>query len=188
MSKEWTSSGTAFEQPPVGIHTAVCIRIIDLGTQENEFKGEKSVRRQNLITWELPDELRNDGQPFIISKFYTASLSEKANLFKDLTGWLGKAPEAPFNPEALLGKGCQVMLVEKNDKVVVDKVVALGKAAKLPKKTHNATVFFSLDAFDEDVFAEISEGLQKIIMKSPEYDEAVNGPADAEDESEETPF
>lgn len=189
MSKNWNTSGTTFEQAPIGPHEAICIRIIDLGTQESVWKDEKIVRRQSLLTWELPNELRDDDQPFIISKFYTASLGEKANLYKDLTSWLGKPPVAPFDPTSLLGKGCQVVVTERNDKHVVSAVVGLSKSTKLGKPT-NDLVFFSLDEFNEDVFNNLPDGIQKMIMKSPEYADVVaGGPATvAEDVEEEIPF
>lgn len=185
MSKQWNASGTTFEQAPLGAHKAICVRIIDLGTQESEYKGEKTIRRQNLLTWELPDELREDGQPYIISKFYTASLGEKANLYKDLTSWLGKPPTVPFDPKSLLGLGCQVIVTERNEKHVVSTVVALSKKEKVDKP-HNDLIFFSLDEFDGDVFDKLPDGIQKMIMKSPEYaDAAMGGPAaDAEDDDE----
>lgn len=182
--KSWNTSGTVFEQAPTGSHEALCIRIIDLGTQEGEYKGEKTVRRQSLLTWELPNETRDDGNPFIISKFYTASLGEKSNLYKDLTSWLGKPPVAPFDPTSLLGKGCQVIVTERNEKHVVSAVVALSKNAKLGKPT-NPLVFFSLDEFDEDVFSELPEGIQRMIMKSPEYAAIIAGGPVTEEDSEE---
>lgn len=189
MSKQWNTSGTTFEQAPLGAHKAICIRIIDLGTQESEYKGEKIVRRQNLITWELPDEVRDDGQPYIISKFYTASLGEKANLYKDLTSWLGKPPTVPFDPKSLLGQGCQVIVTERNEKHVVSAVVTLSKKEKVDTP-HNDLVFFSLDEFDSDMFEKLPDGIQKMIMKSPEYaDVVIGGPTTNDDkEDDEPPF
>ncbi len=187
MSKSWSTGGGTFEQAPIGAHEAICIRIVDLGTQESEYKGEKTSRRQNLITWELPEEARDDGQPFIISKFYTASLGEKANLFKDLTSWLGKAPTVPFDPKSLLGKPCQVVVTERNEKHVVSAVVALKQkdAAKLGEP-HNPLVFFSLDEFDEEVFDDLPQGIQRMVMKSPEYATALaDGPVTVADEPDE---
>lgn len=186
MSKLWESSGQAFEPAPVGVHDAICVSIIDLGTQTSTYNNEENTRRQNLITWELPEELREDGKPFTISKFYTASIGEKANLYKDLTSWLGKPPTAPFDPESILGKGCQLIVTEKNDKHVVSTVAGLKKNAKLPTPV-NPLVHFTLDEFDEDVFDGLSNGIKKIIMRSPEYAAIVTG-GEPEEVDEEIPF
>jgi hypothetical protein len=168
---QWNDSGVTFEQPPIGPHKAVLIRIIDIGTQTGEWKGQPTIRRQNLLTWELPYELREDGQPFVISKFYTASVGEKSNLTKDLTSWLGKPPTKPFDPKSILGKACQIIVTEKenSEKRIVSTVVGLAKGDTVPDKTHNPLVFFSLDDYDDAVFDGLTDGVQKMIMKSPEY-------------------
>ncbi len=169
----WDKSSSTFEQAPVGNHAAICIKIVDIGTQENEWKGEKNYRRQNIITWELPNETREDGKPYIISKFYTASLGDKATLTKDLTTWLGKPPTRPFDPKQLLGKACQVVVTERegSDKHVVSSVSSLTKGVSIPKKPHNPTVYLSLepDEFDQEVFDSLSDGVKGFILKSPEY-------------------
>lgn len=185
MSKAWETSGSTFEAAPVGVHDAICIKVVDLGTQEGSYNGEPTIKRQNLIIWELPDELREDGQPFTISKFYTASIGEKSNLYKDLTSWLGKPPTAPFDPKTILGKGCQLIITEKNDKHVVSTVAGLKKGAKVPDPV-NELVHFTLDEFDEEVFDKLSNGLKKMIMKSPEYAKIVSG--DEPEEQEDIPF
>lgn len=191
---QWTATSTStFEQAPVGTHAAICIKVIDIGTQEGEYKGERTVRRQNIITWELPLETRDDGQPFIISKFYTTSLGEKANLTKDLTSWLGKAPVPPFDPQQLLGRACQVVITERegSGKHVISAVTSVPKGMQVPARPHNPTVYFSLDEFDQDVFDSLSEGIQRMIMKSPEYLRAVGGsfaPAAAAVDDVEIPF
>lgn len=187
MSKAWETSGGTFEAAPVGVHDAICISVIDLGTQTGEYNGEPTIKRQELVTWELPEELREDGKPFTISKFYTASIGEKSNLYKDLTSWFGKPPEAPFVPEELLGKGCQLIITEKNNKHVVSTVAGLKKNAKLPEPV-NPLVRFSLDTFNEDVFDGISQGIKKMIMKSPEYAIIVNGEDEVDDKDESIPF
>jgi hypothetical protein len=177
MSTQWDSNGTTFEQAPTGNHLGILVKIIDIGTQEGEYAGQKTLKRQNILTWELPNKHRDDGQPFIISKFYTASIGEKANLTKDLTSWLGKAPARPFDPKSLLGKPCQLTVVEreKTGKHVVSTVTGLMEGTPVPDKPHNELVFFSLDDFNEEVFNNLSQGLQTMIMKSPEYAKIING-------------
>ena len=176
-------AGSTFEQAPVGNHAAILVKVIDIGTQESTYNGEATSRRQEIWTWELPLEARTDGQPFIISKFYTRSLSEKANLYKDLTSWLGKSPDPDtFTAQDVLGKPCQVMVVarDKSDKHVVAGVSALTKGLQIPDKPHNDLVYLSLDPeeFSQEVFDSLTDGLQKMIIKSPEYGKIVSGDAE----------
>ena len=87
MTSIIAGSGDAPRYPSVsvGVHKARCVKIIDLGTQKSDFNGEISWKRQVLIIFETPEELNSEGQPLTISKFYTLSLHEKANLGNDLS-------------------------------------------------------------------------------------------------------
>lgn len=174
---KWQDNGGDFEQPPVGTTAARCIQIIDLGTQRGEYQGKANVRRQNIIGWELPNNLQSDGEyagkPFRVSRFYTASLGKKANLRKDLENWRGREFTEQelqgFDPHNILGKCCLLALTP-NDKgrVRVTGVMALPKGMEVPPQV-NPDLFFSLDQFDRKVFDSLSEGLRKMIEVSPEY-------------------
>lgn len=196
MSTWSAGNATTFQLPPVGAHAAKLIRIVDIGTQTGTYNGEPTIKRQCILTWELPLELMDDGQPYIISKFYTASVGEKANLTKDLTNWLGKAPKAPFtldDQKALLGKACQVIVSEKEGtgKKSVSSVAPLPKGVTLPKDTHNPIVFFSLDAYDSEVYESLGNGIKGMIAKSPEYIDLISNEIEPEiedDEPQEIPF
>lgn len=101
---KWNDAGSGnYEQPPVGTHLARCIKVIDIGTQKGEFQGKVTMKRQVIIGWELPNETMTEGEhagkPFGVSKFYTASLNEKANLRADLANWRGR----DFTPQELGG-------------------------------------------------------------------------------------
>src|SRR5262249_53682681 len=82
---------TTFEHAPAGTHLGICTSVIDLGTQHDEYQGKPITRNRVLIQWEIQDAVRENGEPFVIGKFYTNSLSEKANLRRDLESWRGKA-------------------------------------------------------------------------------------------------
>ncbi len=84
------TAGGDFEIVPAETTLAVCITVADLGLQRQEWKGQERIRPQIALVWELPKLRMEDGRPFVISKVYTASLSEKANLRKDLKAWRGK--------------------------------------------------------------------------------------------------
>lgn len=173
------SGGTDFEQPPIGTHVARCIKLIDIGTQQGEYQGKATYRRQVIIGWELPNELMSEGEhagkPFTVSKFYTASLGEKANLRADLKNWRGRdftdEELAGFEAKNILGKPC-MLSVTLNDKgkARVTGVMALPKGTPVPDQ-FNESLFFSLEHadFKPEVFDALSEGYKKMIRVSPEY-------------------
>ena len=77
-----TQGTNEFPKVPTGVHNARCVRVIDLGTQRNDYGGNITYKRQVLIIWEVPDQISND-VPMTISKFYTLSLHEKSTLGMD---------------------------------------------------------------------------------------------------------
>lgn len=182
---KWSDTGGGdFEQPPVGTHVARCIKIIDIGTQRGEYQGKATIRRQCIIGWELPTELMTDGdfagKPFTVSRFYTCSLGEKANLRRDLESWRGKAFTEEelngFEAKNILGKPCLLGLTPNDkNKVRVTGVMALPKGTEVPPQI-NQSVFFSLELeeFDKAVFDSLSDGYKKLITVSPEYQELMN--------------
>lgn len=189
---KWDSKGGDYEAAPTGNHLGQLYGITDLGTQTGEYEGKPTVKRQVLLTWELPEELREDGTPHAISKFYTMSIGEKSNLYKDLLSWTGVAPTAPFDPSALLGKGCTLTIIKnKKDKHVVSAVTGVGKKDTVPETTVNEQFLFSLEpeTYSEETFDKISKGIQGIILKSPEYASIISGGSSAaEDENGDIPF
>lgn len=175
---KWTDTGGGdFEQAPIGTHVARCIKIIDIGTQKGEYQGKVNIRRQCIIGWELPNELMQEGdyagKPFTVSRFYTASLGEKANLRKDLENWRGKQFTDQelhgFHSKKLLGVPCMISIIHNDKgKARVAGVMALAKGMTVPDQV-NANVYFSLDEFDAKVFEALSDGYQKLIKASPEW-------------------
>lgn len=167
-----TEGGGDFKDASTGTHPARCVRIIDLGTQHGTYEGQPKVRKQILVSWELPNELMEDGRPFMLSKFYTASLGERATLRKDLEAWRGKAFTSDelkgFDIKSILGKGCMLSVVEKEKGgVKVGSVMALPKGLELPP-AHNPLLTFDIDTWQDDVFASLSNGIRGIIEQSDE--------------------
>ena len=61
---------------PAGNYIARCYQMLQIGTVEEEYKGEKKMQEKVRISWELPTELKvfkeeNGEQPLVISKEYT---------------------------------------------------------------------------------------------------------------------
>lgn len=175
------TGGGHFEQAPVGTHMARCIKLIDIGTQRGEYQGQVTFKRQIIVGWELPQELIQTGEyagkPFTCSKFYTASLSEKATLRADLKNWRTKDFTEDelkrFDLKQILDKPCMVSITHnEKGRVKVTGVMAAPKGLPVPDRV-NPLVYFSLerDHFDAQVFESLSDGYKRLIMVSPEWAE-----------------
>lgn len=181
-----TASGT-FEPCPAGSYMARCVRIIDLGTQETEFQGKTLQQKKALLSWEVLDEeaRRDDGEPFLLSKRYTASLHEKAALRKDLASWRGRdfSPEelAGFNLKNVLGRECflSVVHVEKDGKTFANiaAIMKLPKGATAPEGCgQEELLLWDMSAPDWEVFAKLPKRTVEQIEASPEF-KALKQPA-----------
>ena len=178
------SEGT-FVSAPAGSHIARCIRLIDIGTQHGEYQGKPTTRKQIIVMWELPNELMDDGKPFIASKFYTASLSEKANLRKDLEAWRGRAFSdeelAGFDLQNILGKPCMLSIVAKDGGgTKIGGVMALPKGTNVPVASNDVWAF-DIDSWDDERFTTMSDGIKKLIQGSDEF-KALLDTADAKND------
>ena len=57
MSLTVSSGETEYETVPAGQHLAVCYRIIDAGTREEQYKDNPPKKRHSVfLYWELPGE------------------------------------------------------------------------------------------------------------------------------------
>lgn len=171
------SGGGNFKPAPEGNHIARCIGVIDIGTHHDEYPpGKPNVRNQVIVRWELPNELEEfDGEkkPMLVSKFYTNSLNEKANLRKDLESWRAKAFTTPellkFDLMSIIGKACTVSVVHtEGDRAKVVSVAALPKGTSCPKQM-NPSMSFWIDEWNENVFRSLPVGFQRMVEESDEY-------------------
>lgn len=130
-----SDTGSNIERAPVGNHQAVCVFVHDIGLQKSVYEGRENIRHQVIITWEINErqETGDDaGKRFLLSKYYTLSLSEKSHLRKDLEAWRGvafsKEELKGFDLERLKGANCFVNVVAtENDKRKVTSVTPLPK-------------------------------------------------------------
>lgn len=113
------SGGGDFAQHPAGVFAARCTRIIDLGTQNEDFQGKPKKSHKVIFffeTTELMPDGEMAGKPFLVNKEYTASLGEKATLRKDLESWRGRKFSDPelegFDIKNVLGKPVMLNIVE----------------------------------------------------------------------------
>jgi hypothetical protein len=130
------SSGN-FTPPPDGLHQAVLVDVVDLGEKETQWGLKHKVR----LVWELDPSSAGTlegGRRFTVSKQYTASIHEKAELRKDLKGMKGRDLNADemkkFDLEKLLGTPCTVFVeqAESQDGRVFANVKIVSKPGKSP--------------------------------------------------------
>lgn len=187
--------GGDFQLAPIGNHIGICVQVIDLGTQPDEWQGKPKLLHKVRVGWELPqekaifDEARGE-ESFMVSKEYTLSLSEKANLRHDIDSWRG----IPFTEEELkefplkklLGAPAMVNVVhatsaKKRQYVKVISVTRLPKSIKkadIPKPTI-PQVHYEIEDGDNDVFKGLPEFLQDKIRLSVEATEGTAASSDA---------
>jgi len=183
---------------PAGVTIGTCYGIIDLGTltEDSPMYGRKT-QRKLLVQWECPEhriEVDRDGKkvdmPRAISKRYTLSLRQKANLRKDLESWRGKAfteaEEKAFLIDVLLGKSCQILVQHVEGKngtfAKVTAIMPLPKGMPAPKMENEGIIFSFDDWNGDDLPAAIPDWVKKIMMESEEWQTRHNpvAPAHAE--------
>lgn len=187
--------------PPAGTHVARCYSIIDMGTQTSEYMGESKDLHKVRVTWELPEERavfkeENGEQPFVLSKDYTMSLYEKANLRKDLESWRGRQFTEQellgFDISKLLGVPCLLSVVHKTTEkgktfANISSVSALAKGMKCPEQI-NPNVEYSIADKDNAVFRSFPEWLQKKIEEAHEWNNGTTPAATPAEDDDEIPF
>jgi hypothetical protein len=175
------SQGADFAPHPEGAYPARCVRIIDMGTQTKQFKGESSELHQIMFGFES-SELMPDGEkkglPFLISTKLTASLGPKANMRKLFESWRGRkftpAEIEGFDLKNVLGKPCIIQVVHSEPNAQgkvyanIQNIMGLMPGMTVPP-AKNELVFFSLSAFDKSVYDSLSDRLKEQIAQSPEY-------------------
>jgi hypothetical protein len=193
--------------PPQGNHTAICVRMIHIGTAEFEYKGEKKKQNRVRLYFELSYEKaifkpEVGEENFMVSKEYTLSMHEKATLRKDLESWRGKAfteEEAKaFDITALLGVPCMVNIITKVHEPTGNKYAQIASISGIPKGMEkpqrvNDLFEFSVDEFDEVKFRGFSEYLQERIKQTEEwqkYTKQISGEIEthSEEEHDDLPF
>jgi len=195
MPRHVTKPKVEFELTPAGTHLGILYRIIDLGTQHGEFRGKPKVRKQVLFSWELPQEKMKDGRPFSMSKFYTQSLDKKATLLKHLEAWRSRpftgVELSGFDLERVLKAACLLSIKhdEAGEHAYVDGVMALPKGIVVPPLQNKPFAFFLDDPWDPEKFAEIPEGIQRMILMSDEMKkrDQSGAPIPQEEPEDETP-
>lgn len=172
------TGGGSYKPAPAGLHRAVCVSYVDIGTHESEFQGETKRQSKVMLTWELPDEtmtIEGETKPMTVSKFYTKSLHEKSNLRHDLASWRTRdfTPEElkGFDLDNILGKPCQVNIVHEQKQAglrsKITAVLPLSKGMIKPEPSITPWKY----SIDEDGYRfpeQLSDKMKELIKKSEE--------------------
>ena len=166
------AGGGDFPKAPIGTHVARCYQVIDLGHQKITWQGKEKWQPKIMFTWELCNELMEDGRPFAVSNRYTLSLAESSMLRPVLEGWRGK----PFSEDELngfdvknvLGAYCMLGVVHNSNDgktyANVSAVLPLPKGMAKPVAI-NKDLCFDIDKDDVSV---LPDWLQATVKKSRE--------------------
>lgn len=170
------NAGGDFEMTPEGTYVARCIKVIDLGTQTTTGQFGTKQQKKIMIQWELlDDEVKmQDGRPFAVSQFYTASLHEKAQLRKDLEAWRGKKftdqELEGFDLSAVLGTYCMLQVVHTADGQYANVNAIMSYKGSKPDGI-NELVMFDINNPDMKVFEAFSDKMKTKITSTPEWEQ-----------------
>lgn len=169
---------STFEPIPEGTYPAVCCAVIDCGVQYNKQWDNRS--RKVAIGWEIPGETYKDKDgvehPRTIFNTYTASLSPKGILRKDLKAWRGRDFTAEelekFDLKNIVGVPCMLLIIhtEKAGKVFanIGGVLAMPKGMPKPQLSGYATIF-DLDTDPLEDIEKLPTWIGNLIKQSETY-------------------
>lgn len=162
-----------------GVYPAICVAVIDLGEQRNDFQGRYEDKVK--FTWEIPSqtvEVDGEQKPRWVSKDFRASLHESSNLSKIIEAWRS----APITDEErengidlswFLGRSCQIWVTVKtskngNDYNDIKGVMSL-PAGMEQLTTDSELLLFDMAELSEKRLAELPEWVQRDIKQSTQY-------------------
>ena len=180
-----TGGGTNWEPVPMGVYSAVCYALVDLGNQENTMYG--NVQHKCWVAWELPTERieieledgSKENKPRVISKFFTVSLHEKSNLRQILESWRGKVftklELQGFDLSTILGANCQINVIHKvkQDNSIrseIGAIMPLGSGQQR-RESENKHIYFSIEEHGMEIPADVPDGIKAMIQKSYEWNQ-----------------
>jgi len=195
---ESTEKTAKFNQIPTGVHKARCYMLLDLGTRQEEWNGEISHKEKVLVSWELPERLKENNEPETISKWYTKSTYEGANIVKDLVSWRGKpfteAEQKKFVLDNIVGKPCLINVThQKTGKAKVSAVMGIPSGTKIAEQMMT-TMLFDLKEYQNgntEKFNALPEWCRKEILKCEELQNIEEDSHEAnvpDDDENEVPF
>jgi len=183
--------GSSREPVPAGTYPARCYKIIHFGTIPDTYMGEQKMTNKIRLDWELPTEMRTfdpekGEQPLSISKDYTLSMNEKANLCRDLESWRGKQftdeEAVDFDIASVAGKECMINVAHKvsassgNVYAYVASVSPMPKGMECPDQINPSFIWDYDENFDLNVLDNMHDFFQGKIRSSAEFGAKIDPP------------
>ena len=171
-------AGTPIPLLAEDVYPAVCNMLVDLGDQYSEKFNNTS--RKVLISWELPGETLDNGEPRRLSNTYTASLNSKGNLRKDIVSWRGRDFTVDelkkFDLRNIVGTPCMLSVIHKvgqdgNKRAVIGGIMKLPKGMPVPKPSAEPVIFDMDEPGADEKMAELPEWIQNRIKESETWKE-----------------
>lgn len=170
MARVTETGGREFKLLPAGSHAAVCTMVAHLGLQNGAYMGKPKLQPKVYLRFQIPaervewekDGVKHEG-PMSIGKTYTESLSEKANLRKDLESWRSRAFTAEelkgFELFNILGKPCMLSVVhdagdDGKTRAYIQSVSAMPKGMLAPKHEGDLLKYDADNRVDHDKLPE----------------------------------
>lgn len=165
---------------PEGSYPAVCCGLMDIGTQQVNYKGTEKEQEQIVVMWELVGETveLSDGsvEPRTISKTYTKSLYERSSLYKDLVSWRGRefTPEelGAFDLRSVLSAPCLLNIVHRKTEngtyANISGIMRLPRGMEAPKGEREP-LLFDVEGCTSEELGKLPEWLQKRVRESAEW-------------------
>jgi len=182
--------GTTREPVPAGMYPARLYKIIHYGTIPGGYEGK--LTNTIRFDWELPTKTKvfdekQGPQPLSISKEYTLSMHEKANLCKDIESWEGKKFELDTDAESydileLIGKDCMINVAHKvskssgNSYAYVASVSPMPEGMECPLPVNPPFIWDYDENFDLNVLSNLHEFFQNKIRSSAEFGAKIDPP------------
>ena len=167
-------AGGTYQPHPDGIHPAVCVDIIDLGMEKENYDGRETMKPKLRIVWET-EEKADNGKNMTIAKKVTASLHEKSKLAEIIGKWRGRPLQGgeDIDLAKLIGASCTLVVSHQTGaKGIYAQVDAVSK----PTKKLQPSGHYS----PSDTRARLNEWrLNNGLEALPEVDNATAAPARA---------
>ena len=173
-----------FEVVPSGNHLARVYSIVHIGTIAGEYMGTPQMTDMVRITFELPTVTKEfkegEGEkPFSVSRDYTNSMSEKANLYALVEGMLGGFSNANenevFNVLDLMGKSCLLNVIHKtakasgNQYALIQGASPLPQGMEMPEAVNKEFILDFNDNWSNEKFESLPDFIKDKIKGSNEY-------------------
>ena len=159
-----------------GSYLAVCVGVLAVGEQyvdRSAFGGRSDYESQLVFVFDFPSELDNDGKPKQLNKDINATNAPNGSLNKIMKDWNSREYTreqlAEFDFDEQLGKPCQItVLVSESGYSRITGISAVPKGIPVPTSS-TPYISFSVEEWDDEVFAKLPEWAQNKIKNSTQY-------------------